>query len=81
MGNILFSVYSCLKLRESLRLQALLVAAQYLSHLSPEGADHSIDVAQGIRTMQEDTPLDSSRTYGSKTAQFFFNMGADFLTK
>jgi len=69
-------------MKESLRLQALLVTAQYLSHLNPEGADIAIDVAQGVRdTGEEGTPTESGRTFGSKTAQFFFNMGANFLTK
>ncbi len=61
---------------ESKRLQALLVTSHYLARLHPQAADRVFYVAQG-----EAPPSDLETSAGTKTVQFLFATGANFLMK
>ena len=68
--------YSCSQVDSPIRLQALLIAAQYFARLNPQVADRAVEIASG------NSPLDGDVKYsGLKTVQFFFTCGTSSLKR
>ncbi|XP_064406559.1 zinc finger ZZ-type and EF-hand domain-containing protein 1-like isoform X2 [Halichondria panicea] len=74
----LLQLSSCCEVTSPLRLQALLVAAQYFARLNPQVADRAVEIAEGQtpHSLQLETGC-----AGLKTVQFFFNCGASSLER
>ena len=61
------------------RHQALLVAVSYMARVTPKVADRAVELAQGEAPSSSVDPGENS--YGLKTAEFLFSIGARFLKK
>ena len=61
------------------RHASLLVAVSYMARVTPKVADRAVELAQGEAPSSSVDP--GENTYGLKTAQFLFTVGARFLKK
>lgn len=71
--------YSCDGVTGLSRHQALLVAVGYMARVTPKVADRAVELAHGEAPSSSVDP--GENTYGFKTAQFLFAVGAKFLKK
>lgn len=61
------------------RHASLLVPVSYMARVTPKVADRAVELAQGEAPSTSVDP--GENTYGLKTAQFLFAVGAKFLKK